>query len=147
MILSKGDQISTTSIMIQLEEIKISWSEILQWNIRGKFGMWFSRWPLSGARDSYLYRPTELRARANAWPRTDLAPKRLNKSTRTTQPKSSKAPSDTERKVLKFVMVMIGKWFDHHFSLFFQGLALTHKKLALTLAVNQRTWRNFHQIF
>ena len=114
---------------------------------RGKFGEWVSRWPLSGARDSYLYWPTELRARANAWPSTDLAPKRLNKSTRTTQPKSSKAPSDTERKLLKFVMVMIGKWFDHHFSLFFQGLALTHKKLALTLAVDQRTWRNFLQIF
>ena len=89
-------------------------------------------------------------ARANAWPNTDLAPKKIKQKYSKDSASvswSSKESSDAEGKLLKFVKVMIEKWFDHHFSSFFQGFSLRHKKSALTLAVDQRTWRFFFQIF
>ena len=65
-------------------------------------------------------------------------------------PKNSKScPADHQRdrprtsNLIKRLTEMIEKWFDHHFSSFFQGYSLRHKKSALTLAVDQRTWRIF----
>ena len=89
-------------------------------------------------------------ARANSWPNTDRAPKKIKQKYSNDSAYvswSSKAPSATAGKLLKFVIIMVEKWFDHHFSSFFQGYSLRHKKSALTLAVDQRTWRFFFQIF
>ena len=89
-------------------------------------------------------------ARAKAWPNTDLAPKKIKQKYSKDSASvswSSKESSDAEGKLLKFVKVMIEKWFDHHFSSFFRGFSFRHKKSALTLAVDQRTWRNFYLNF
>ena len=68
-------------------------------------------------------------------------------------PENSKScPADHQRghqrtsNLIKSLTEMIEKWFDHHFSSFFQGYSLRHKKSALTLAVDQRTWRFFSKI-
>ena len=98
----------------------------------------------------FLLRPTKLSARANGWPNTDPHPKRLKQKYSNDSAYVSwwsKAPSATGGKLLKFVMVMIEKWFNHHSHYFFQVYALTHKKSALTLAVDQSTWRHFLEIF
>ena len=89
-------------------------------------------------------------ARANAWPNTDLAPKKIQqKYSKDSASVSwwSKESSDAEGKLLKFVKVMIEKWFDHHFSSFFQGYSLRHKKISLDLGGRSKDLTKFHQNF
>ena len=74
----------------------------------------------------FLLRPTKLSARANAWPNTDPALKKIkqkysNDSTHVSWP--SKAPSATEEKL--FELFLKEKWFDYHFSSYFQSYTIT----------------------
>ena len=70
-------------------------------------------------------------ARANPWPNTDRAPKKIKQKYSIDSAYvswSSKAPSATagKRFFLKIVIIIVEKWFDHHFSSFFQDYSLSH---------------------
>ena len=64
-------------------------------------------------------------ARANPWPNTDRAPKKIKQNYSNDSAYvswSSKAPSATAEKLLKFVIIMVEKWFDHYFHHFFRDI-------------------------
>ena len=74
---------------------------------------------------------------------------RSNTSTKRAQPHSADHQRDRPGtlNLIKRLTEIIEKWFDHHFSSFFQGYSLRHKKSVLILAVDQRTWRFFFRNF